>query len=117
VWHCSKCEERIGESFDVCWQCGTSYDGVEDPDFVSETTSDRPDEATPVPWQYSLKTLFGLVFLAALALGLWYYLGALAVFTMVCVGIVNILGVLAGWFVTSVLRFPNDGSLNTGRHE
>jgi uncharacterized protein YbjQ (UPF0145 family) len=41
VWECKKCRERVENSFDVCWNCGTSRDGVEDPAFHKE------DEAAP----------------------------------------------------------------------
>lgn len=33
MWHCPKCRERLNDDFEVCWSCGTSKDGVEDPDF------------------------------------------------------------------------------------
>ena len=33
MWQCVKCREKLEDSFDVCWNCGTSKDGVEDPDF------------------------------------------------------------------------------------
>jgi hypothetical protein len=33
MWKCVKCREEVGDDFDVCWQCGTSREGVEDPDF------------------------------------------------------------------------------------
>ena len=33
MWQCVKCGEKLEDSFDVCWSCGTSKDGVEDPDF------------------------------------------------------------------------------------
>ena len=33
MWECQKCHERGDDSFDVCWKCGTSRDGVEDPAF------------------------------------------------------------------------------------
>ena len=33
MWECNKCHERIEDSFDACWNCGTSRDGVEDPSF------------------------------------------------------------------------------------
>jgi hypothetical protein len=33
MWQCVKCREKLENSFDVCWNCGTSKDGVEDPDF------------------------------------------------------------------------------------
>jgi uncharacterized protein YbjQ (UPF0145 family) len=41
VWECKKCRERVENSFDVCWNCGTSRDGVEDPAFHKE------DDAAP----------------------------------------------------------------------
>jgi hypothetical protein len=33
MWQCTKCRESIEGSFDVCWNCGTSKQGVEDPSF------------------------------------------------------------------------------------
>ena len=36
MWECSKCNKRIEESFEVCWNCGTSKDGQEDPKFQPE---------------------------------------------------------------------------------
>src|SRR5947208_1997091 len=33
VWQCTKCCEAIEETFDTCWNCGTSVAGVEDPAF------------------------------------------------------------------------------------
>src|SRR5262245_27356536 len=33
MWQCTRCHESIEDSFDVCWSCGTSKDGVEDPSF------------------------------------------------------------------------------------
>jgi hypothetical protein len=34
MWSCPKCGSKVDLSFDVCWACGTSRDGVEDPSFV-----------------------------------------------------------------------------------
>jgi Putative prokaryotic signal transducing protein len=34
MWTCPKCHTKVDPSFDVCWNCGTSVDGVEDPTFV-----------------------------------------------------------------------------------
>jgi hypothetical protein len=39
MWIWSKCEARVDPSFDVCWRCGTSYQGEEDPDFVTADES------------------------------------------------------------------------------
>lgn len=35
MWTCPKCAATVDSMFDVCWQCGTSKDGVEDPNFVT----------------------------------------------------------------------------------
>ena len=43
MWKCPKCRERLDDGFDVCWNCGTSHDGVEDPEF--ERADDDADEA------------------------------------------------------------------------
>ena len=44
MWKCKKCGERVENAFAVCWNCGTSRDGVEDPSFRRET-----DDTTPAP--------------------------------------------------------------------
>lgn len=33
MWECQKCHERHEDSFEVCWNCGTSKTGFEDPAF------------------------------------------------------------------------------------
>ncbi len=33
MWTCPKCETEVEPEYDVCWKCGTSDDGVEDPTF------------------------------------------------------------------------------------
>ena len=35
LWTCAKCREEVEPAFDVCWKCGTSKEGVEDPAFRS----------------------------------------------------------------------------------
>jgi hypothetical protein len=42
MWTCPKCGTKVDPSFDVCWSCGTSPEGVEDPTFV------RADESAPI---------------------------------------------------------------------
>jgi hypothetical protein len=42
MWQCPKCRSSNYDSFEVCWSCGTTPDGVEDPDFVTA------DEADPI---------------------------------------------------------------------
>lgn len=33
MWQCVKCHEKHDDAFEVCWNCGTSSAGVEDPEF------------------------------------------------------------------------------------
>jgi len=43
MWRCPKCRSKVDDSFEVCWSCGTTADGIEDPNFVTA------DEADPIP--------------------------------------------------------------------
>jgi hypothetical protein len=36
MWTCPKCNTKVEDEFEVCWQCGTAVDGTEDPDFDPE---------------------------------------------------------------------------------
>ena len=58
MWTCPKCATKVDPSFDVCWACGTSQDGVEDPTFVpadapaaeaSPLDLDMPSGDQPIP--------------------------------------------------------------------
>jgi hypothetical protein len=58
MWSCPKCATKVDPSFDVCWNCGTSADGIEDPTFVPADASgpfespldlDMPDGEQPIP--------------------------------------------------------------------
>src|SRR4051812_7533104 len=42
MWRCPKCRNKVDDSFEVCWSCGTTPEGVEDPDFLTA------DEAEPI---------------------------------------------------------------------
>jgi hypothetical protein len=42
MWTCPKCQHKVDDAFEVCWSCGTTMDGVEDPDFVTA------DDAEPI---------------------------------------------------------------------
>jgi uncharacterized protein YbjQ (UPF0145 family) len=46
MWRCPKCGERHEETFDVCWNCGTSQDGTEDPDFRHDEKRAAEQEST-----------------------------------------------------------------------
>ena len=42
MWSCPKCQAKVDDDFEVCWQCGTTAAGVEDPNFV------KADDAAPI---------------------------------------------------------------------
>ena len=46
MWTCAKCGSKVDARFDVCWKCGTSKEGVEDPTFV---TADQEGPIDEVP--------------------------------------------------------------------
>ncbi len=43
MWTCPRCREEVSGDFEVCWNCGTTRDGVEDPLFQTA------DEAPIIP--------------------------------------------------------------------
>jgi hypothetical protein len=49
MWECPKCRESVEDDFGVCWNCGTSSTGVEDPQFAREDVppnhASNPQEA------------------------------------------------------------------------
>ena len=58
MWTCPKCGSQVDPSFDVCWNCGTTPEGVEDPTFVkaddvaaeqSPVDLDMPKGEAPIP--------------------------------------------------------------------
>ncbi len=40
MWTCQNCGENVEDNFEICWSCGASYEGEEDPNFV--TADDAP---------------------------------------------------------------------------
>jgi hypothetical protein len=44
MWKCQKCRETQEDSFEVCWNCGTSKEGVEDPTFATADEGEQPSE-------------------------------------------------------------------------
>ncbi len=58
MWQCGKCHEELDDNFEICWNCGTSKDGVEDPEFRktegaadvrSPESTEREEEPEPNP--------------------------------------------------------------------
>lgn len=47
MWNCPKCAAEVDDDFEICWSCGTSIDGVEDPDFGAEPAETTADTAEP----------------------------------------------------------------------
>ncbi len=42
MWRCPNCHSKVDDSLEVCWSCGATLEGVEDPNFV------MADEADPI---------------------------------------------------------------------
>lgn len=49
MWTCPKCGNHVDPSFEICWACGTSADGVEDPNFV---TADEAEAIYDAPSKF-----------------------------------------------------------------
>lgn len=58
MWTCPKCQSKVDPSFEVCWNCGTTAEGVEDPNFrraedvepaESPLETDMPVGEAPIP--------------------------------------------------------------------
>ena len=66
MWDCPKCQAKVDPAFDVCWQCGTSREGVEDPSFVSADNAGPIDDPIqdnlPSEVDASLQELAGVPF-------------------------------------------------------
>ena len=48
MWKCAKCSEKVDDDFEVCWNCGTSSEGIEDPAF-RRADQIRADEMESIP--------------------------------------------------------------------
>jgi uncharacterized membrane protein YvbJ len=48
MWQCVKCQENLEDSFDLCWNCGTTRDGVEDPSFGNAAENELVDTDKPI---------------------------------------------------------------------
>ena len=59
MWTCPKCAAKVDPSMEVCWRCGTTPDGIEDPTFVAADAEagkrespldlDMPSGDEPIP--------------------------------------------------------------------
>lgn len=49
MWTCKKCGTKIDDHLELCWSCGTSVDGVEDPTFQADAVkADGPPIGSPM---------------------------------------------------------------------
>jgi hypothetical protein len=48
MWTCPKCGKQVDPSFEVCWQCGTSADGIEDPSFLPADADVKSPAKSPL---------------------------------------------------------------------
>ena len=49
-WMCCKCRESVPANFEICWSCGTTIDGKEDPTFLAAFREEEADShKTPSP--------------------------------------------------------------------
>ena len=48
MWTCPECGSKVDPSFEVCWNCGTTPEGVRDPNFVLADDS-GPIDDIPAP--------------------------------------------------------------------
>lgn len=46
MWTCPKCHSKVDDSFEICWSCGTTPDGVEDPTFTRADDDEPIDDAS-----------------------------------------------------------------------
>ena len=58
MWECQKCHEQHEDSLVVCWNCGTSKEGVEDPTFdkVEAENSSEPGDQSVAAGEPSRRT-------------------------------------------------------------
>ena len=54
MWSCPKCRAKVDHSFEICWSCGTSRDGEEDPAFTRADDDDGSIDAPPWKWEHKV---------------------------------------------------------------
>ncbi|MBC8354730.1 MAG: hypothetical protein H8E66_22345 [Planctomycetes bacterium] len=114
MWRCSKCEESSSDTFAVCWHCGTDRHGKEDPTFLvdADVGDAIAEQEVTTRFQFGLRSIFVATACVALFVGFARGLPDVVVLSLAGIGAANLLGLIAGVFVTYVLLFPNDGSLS-----
>jgi hypothetical protein len=49
IWTCPKCASPVTHEFAVCWNCGTTRDGVEDPSFAALVAKEDKSDLREAP--------------------------------------------------------------------
>ena len=72
MWKCKKCEEKIEDTFDTCWNCGYEKTGKE---IMSDSFEETKIEL-PLSYKYSyLKTYKGMCYIVMLFLSIGFVKG------------------------------------------
>ena len=72
MWKCKKCEEKIEDTFDTCWNCGYEKTGKE---IMSDSFEETKIEL-PLYYKYSyLKTYKGMCYIVMLFLSIGFVKG------------------------------------------
>lgn len=64
AWKCPECAEQVDDRFDRCWKCGTTPDGIRDPD--SRTAADFEPPIPGEKPQFSLAAMLKMLTASAL---------------------------------------------------
>jgi hypothetical protein len=62
-WKCPNCQSDVQESFELCWNCGTSTEGVPDPEFGRPP---KPAAHSPPPYAAGSQAILSLAQVCAL---------------------------------------------------
>jgi hypothetical protein len=54
MWSCHRCRAKVDDSFEICWSCGTSRNGEEDPAFIRADDDDGSNDTSPSRWKHEL---------------------------------------------------------------
>lgn len=120
MWNCPHCDEAHPDGFGVCWNCGTDRNGVRDQTFRAVRDGLPEDEATSADRRSQagfwtrvlfLGGLFILSMMSAIVVNGGFATFPYLVVLLAAIALVNLLGAAAGWGLTHICRFPNDGSL------
>lgn len=47
MWTCPKCSKKVDDAYEICWACGTTVDGMENPHFFDEASGEKEAPSGP----------------------------------------------------------------------